>query len=303
MRGIKTYAIAPYLFVFPALALFAVFSVYSFFLLTSTSLLDWDGIFPRNPFLNLTAYAERFVGVRNYVEVVAQDTVFWRSFWQAGYITVLALTLQNALALLLAIAANRRLPGGGVYRTIFFIPPILSEIVVGLIWFWIYDGNYGIFNEVLTAIGLPHFTRSWLADPQTALTALAVIHMWKGFGWGFVLFLAGLQTIPEELHEAARVDGASPWFRFCHITLPLLWPVCIVVSVLTILGTMQIFALIIATTQGGPGYHTEVPITRIFASMLGSARFGYACAQGILFGLILLIVSLVQLRFQRRTTS
>ena len=269
--------------------------------MTATSLLEWDGVFPANPFASLPAFFEQCVGLRNYAEVFT-DRIFWQSFGQAGYITLLALTLQNALALLLAIAVNRRLAGGGLYRTIFFLPPILSEIVVGLIWAWIYDRNFGVFNHALEAAGLRSFARSWLTDPGTALTAVAVIHMWKGFGWGFVMFLAGLQTIPEELYEAARVDGANAWYRFRHITLPLLVPVCIVVSILTILGTMQIFALIIATTNGGPGYHTEVPITRIFSSMLGSARFGYACAQGIIFGLILLAFSLIQMRFQRRSS-
>ena len=292
----------PYLFLLPALLLFSVFSIYPFFLLTATSFLNWDGVFPANPFANWHAYGQQFVGLSNYLEVFTHDPVFWKSFTQAAYITVLALTLQNVLALLLAIAVNRRLLGGGAYRTIFFIPPILSEIVVGLIWFWIYDGNFGIFNNALTHLGLGAWTRPWLADPKTALTAVAVIHMWKGFGWGFVMFLAGLQTIPEELYEAARVDGANAWYRFWRITLPLLVPVCIMVSILTILGTMQIFALIIATTQGGPGYHTEVPITRIFSSMLGSSRFGYACAQGIVFGLILLAFSLLQMRFQKRGT-
>ena len=293
-------ATTPYLFVLPALGLFGTFTIYAFVLLLTTSFLGWDGIYPHNPFLSFETFRQVFVGAQNYVEVFMDDPVFWRSFRQDGLVTLLALTFQNALALLLAIAVNRRLRGVGAYRTIYFIPPILSEIVVGLVWSWIYDGNYGLFNQLLDAMGLEGLTRDWLSDPDTALNALAVIHMWKGFGWGFVIFLAGLQTIPEELYEAARMDGASPWHRFWHITLPLLWPVCIVVSVLTILGTMQIFALIVATTQGGPGYHTEVPITRIFASMLGSSRFGYACAQGIVFGLILLVVSLVQLRFQRR---
>ena len=302
MLSVKRQSFEPYAFVLPGLALFAVFSVYPFFLLTATSFLDWDGIYPTNPFESFAVFRERFVGLQNYVQVLTGDPIFWQSFGQAGYVTLLALTLQNALALLLAIAVNRRLAGGQLYRTLFFLPPILSEIVVGLIWFWIYDGNFGIFNAVLQQLGLGAWTRPWLAHPGTALTALAVIHMWKGFGWGFVIFLAGLQTIPEELYEAARVDGANAWFRFRHITLPLLLPVCILVSILTILGTMQIFALIIATTGGGPGYHTEVPITRIFQSMLGSSRFGYACAQGIVFGLILLIFSLIQMRFQRRPT-
>ena len=288
----KGQGLKPYLFITPALLLFATFSVIPFYMLTQTSLFEWDGI----------SVTKQFVGAANYWNVLTHDPVFWTSFAQAGWVTVLALTLQNVMALLLAIAVNRRLAGGSIYRTIFFIPPILSEIVVGLIWFWIYDGNFGILNAFLGQIGLGQWARPWLADPGTAINAIAVIHMWKGFGWGFVIFLAGLQTIPDELYEAARVDGASPWLRFRHITLPLLLPVCVTVSILTILGTMQIFALIVATTGGGPGYHTEVPITRIFHSMLGSSRFGYACAQGIVFGLILLIFSLAQMRFQRRAT-
>ncbi|HAM40160.1 MAG: hypothetical protein A3I71_03645 [Omnitrophica WOR_2 bacterium RIFCSPLOWO2_02_FULL_63_16] len=280
----KIERLAPYLFILPALALFAVFSVYSFGYMSVLSLFDWDGIGRMG--------AAQFVGLDNYWSVIAHDKAFWQSFRQAGSITVLALVFQNSLALLLALAVNRRIRWGMGYRMLFFLPPILSEIVVGLIWAWIYDGNYGIFNELLKAVGLGHLARSWLADPKTALTAVAIIHMWKGFGWGFVIFLAGLQTIPHELHEAATVDGANAWFRFRHITLPLLLPVCVVVSILTILGTMQIFALIMATTQGGPAFHTEVPITRIMASLLGSSRLGYACSQGIVFGLVLLSVSL-----------
>ena len=302
MPSVRRQTVTPYLFLLPALLLFVAFSIFPFFLLTATSLLNWDGIFPKNPFENVPMYLKNFVWFQNYHEVFTSDPVFWTSFAQAGYITVLALVFQNALALLLAIAVNRKLPGAVAYRTLFFLPPILSEIVVGLVWFWIYDGNFGIFNQLLSSIGLGGWTRPWLADPRTALTAVAIIHMWKGFGWGFVMFLAGLQTIPEELYEAARVDGANAWFRFRHITMPLLAPVFIGVSILTILGTMQIFALIIATSGGGPGYHTEVPITRIYHSMLGSSRFGYACAQGIVFGLILLVFSLAQLRFQRKAT-
>lgn len=292
MMRVNGQAIQPYLFLLPALVLFATFSVFPFYLMMETSLFQWDGVSP----------IRQFVGLHNYAQAILHDPVFHQSFIHGSWVTLLALTFQNALALLLAIAVNRNLPGRGIYRTIFFLPPILSEIVVGLIWFWIYDGNFGILNESLTRLGLASWARSWLADPHTALNAIAVIHMWKGFGWGFVIFLAGLQTIPDELYEAARVDGAGSWYRFWHITIPLLSPVVILVSILTILGTMQIFALIIATTGGGPGYHTEVPITRIFASMLGSSRFGYACAQGIVFGLILLVFSLLQLRLQKRTT-
>lgn len=289
---VRLHKIQPYFFILPAIVLFSVFSIFPFYLMMQTSFLNWDGVSP----------TQQFVGLQNYIEAVWHDGVFRESFLHGGWVTLLALTFQNVLALLLAIAVNRNLAGRGIYRTIFFLPPILSEVVVGLIWFWIYDGNFGILNQILTQIGLGHWARPWLANPHTALNAVAIIHMWKGFGWGFVIFLAGLQTIPDELYEAARVDGAGAWYRFWHITIPLLAPVMILVSILTILGTMQIFALIVATTGGGPGYHTEVPITRIFASMLGSSRFGYACAQGIVFGLILLVFSLLQLRLQKRVT-
>ena len=294
MTSARTERLIPYIFIAPAMALFAVFSVYAFLYMSGLSLFEWDGIGR----LSLQA----FVGLDHYVSVIFHDPVFWKSFGQAATITVLALVIQNSLALALAISVNTKIRLSGFYRTLFFLPPIISEIVVGLVWAWIYDGNYGVFNEVLKAVGLGAWARSWLADPNTAIYAVAMIHMWKGFGWGFVIFLAGLQTIPTELYEAATVDGANAWFRFRHITMPLLMPVFAVVSVLTILGTMQIFALIMATTQGGPAFHTEVPITRIMASMLGSSRLGYACAQGIVFGLILLSVSLLQMGLSKRAT-
>ena len=217
----------------------------------------------------------------------------------AFVVTLLALTAQNFLALLLAFLCDRDIRGGNVYRVIFYLPPVLSGIVVGLIWNWIYDGNYGLLNHFLNFIGLVDLARAWLSDARTALVGVAVIHMWKGFGWGFVILLAGLQSIPRDLYEAARVDGANVWTVFKKITVPLMIPVFILVSILTILGTMQIFDIIIATTGGGPGYHTEVPITRIVAMMIGASRFGYACAMGVMFGLILLAVSMIQIRVSK----
>ncbi|MGE5197161.1 MAG: carbohydrate ABC transporter permease, partial [Deltaproteobacteria bacterium] len=211
-----------------------------------------------------------------------------------------ALTFQNALAFLLAWACDREIKLKNFYRAVFFIPPVLSEVVVGLVWNWILNGQYGLLNHWLDALGLSNLARNWLSDPNTALTAVAIVHSWKGFGWGFLIFLAGLQTIPRELYEAARVDGANAWHSFTRITLPLMVPVIVLVAILTILGTMQAFVLIIAMTGGGPAYHTQVPVLRILASMRGSSRFGYACAQGITFGVILVIISFIQYRFSKR---
>jgi ABC-type sugar transport system permease subunit len=186
-----------------------------------------------------------------------------------------------------------------MYRVIFFLPPVLSGIVVGLIWNWIFNGNYGLLNHWLNNIGLGDLSRSWLSDPKTALTCVAVIHMWKGFGWGFIILLAGLQNIPRTLYEAARIDGASYWDIFIKITTPLMLPVFVLVMILTVLGTMQIYDIIVSTTGGGPGYHTEVPVSRIIARMLYSSQFGYACAMGLVFGAVLVMLSIAQMNISK----
>ena len=278
-----------YLFVLPAVVIFGVFYIYPFLKVFQLSLMEWDGILP----------TMQFVGLANFKEIM-QDKIWWDSMWHAGYITLIALTFQNCLALLLALACDREIKAGNFFRVIFFIPPILSEVVVGLVWQWILDGNYGILNTALHNLGFSSLVHNWLSDPKTALTCIAVVHSWKGFGWGFIILLAGLQTIPRQLYEAAKVDGAGSWHVFTKITLPLMIPVFSMVVILTILGSMQVFVLIISMVGQGLVHHTDVPVLRILASMTGSSRFGYACAQGIIFGLVLIIVSFTQKKLSER---
>ncbi len=279
-----------YMFVLPALLIFSIFYIYPFYKVFQLGLYEWDGILP----------TKMFLGLGNFKEILFGDKIWWLSMKNAGYITLIALTFQNALAFALALACDREIRLKNFYRLIFFIPPILSGIVVGLVWQWILDGNYGILNSWLINLGFPQLVRNWLSDPRTALNCVAIVHSWKGLGWGFLIFLAGLQTIPRELYEAACVDGANAWGRFRRVTIPLMIPVAVLVGILTVLGTMQGFVLIIAMTDGGPAYHTQVPVLRILASMRGSSRFGYACAQGISFGLILVIISFIQYRFSKK---
>ncbi len=282
-----------YLFILPAVIIFIIFYVIPFVWVFQLGMYEWDGILP----------TKVFVGLGNFKEIFFEDKIWWQSMTQAGYITLIALTLQNALAFLLALACDREIRMKNFYRVLLFIPPVLSEVVVGLVWQWILDGNYGLLNHWLVQSGLGHLSRNWLSDPRTALTTVAIVHSWKGFGWGFLIFLAGLQTIPRELYEAARVDGANAWHCFKKITLPLMAPVAVLVGILTVLGTMQAFVLIIAMTDGGPAYHTQVPVLRILASMRGSSRFGYACAQGISFGVILIAISFIQYRFSKKVKA
>ena len=278
-----------YIFIAPATLIFVIFYLIPFIWVFQLGLYEWDGIVP----------AKVFVGLENFKEIFFEDKVWWGSMLNAGYITFIALTFQNALAFMLALACDRQMRLKNFYRVLFFIPVVLSEVVVGLVWQWILDGNYGLLNSWLANLGFSSLARSWLADPNTALTTVAMVHCWKGFGWGFLIFLAGLQTIPRELYDAARVDGANGWSTFKNITAPLMMPVAVLVAILTILGTMQGFVMIIAMTDGGPAYHTQVPVLRILASMRGTSRFGYACAQGISFGLILVALSFIQYRISR----
>lgn len=284
-----------FLFILPAVSIFCVFYIYPFFEIFNLSLHEWNGI----------SLQRHFVGLGNFQELMG-DRIWWSSMGNAAYITIIALTFQNALAFALALACDRDMKLKGFYRVIFFIPPVLSEIVVGLVWRWILnsgvqDGQHiGLFNYFLHTVGWDQLTRHWLSDPKTALTCIAVVHAWKGFGWGFIIFLAGLQTIDRQLYEAARVDGAGSWDSFRHVTIPMMLPVIVMVMILTILGAMQGFVLILSMVGQGLVYHTEVPVTQILAAMTKTHRFGFACAQGVFFGLILVAVSFTLKRLSDR---
>ncbi len=286
-----------YLFVLPAVLIFSIFYIYPFIQIFHLSFFDWDGIVA---FKDATP-----LGWGNFKEILFEDPSWWQAMRNAGYITLIALTFQNILAFLLAWACDREIRLKNFYRVIFFIPPVLSEIVVGMAWRFIINDIDGanVVNRMLAGIGLPNLMHNWLSDPNTALTTVAIVHCWKGFGWGFLIFLAGLQTIPRELYEAARVDGASAWDSFRKITIPLMIPVVVLVAILTVLGTMQAFALIIGLVGGEFAGHTSVPVLRILASMRDSSRFGYACAQGITFGLVLVIISFIQYRFSKKAKA
>jgi len=281
-----------YILVLPAVLIFSVFYVIPFIWIFQLSLTNWDGILP----------TKTFIALANFKEIIFQDSNWWQAMRNAGYITLIALTFQNALAFLLAWACDSQIRLKHFYRVVFFIPPVLSEIVVGIVWRFIINdtGGANIINRMLSGIGFAQLAHNWLTDPNTALTTVALVHSWKGFGWGFLIFLAGLQTIPRELYEAARADGASAWDCFSKITIPLIVPVIVLVAILTALGTMQSFMLILGLVGGEFAGHTSVPVLRILAAMRDSSRFGYACAQGISFGVILVVVSFIQYRLSKR---
>ncbi|MCK5393240.1 MAG: sugar ABC transporter permease [Candidatus Omnitrophica bacterium] len=271
-------------FVFPALLIFSVFYLYPFFYSFILSLHRSDGIFTYD-----------FIGLAHFRDIF-QDKAWWRSLYNGGYITFWALTFQNILAFTLALGVDRAIKTGKIYRVIFFILPVLSEIIIGLLMRTILLSEPGILNQWLDKIGFGFIIQDWLGK-ENALLTTSLVHCWKGFGWAFIILLAGLQTIPEQLYEAARIDGANYIQRFFKITLPLLMPVVSMVIVLTLLGTMQAFAMILALTRGS-GRLTEVPVMIIYNHLRGN-QVGLACAEGIILGCILVVISFSMFAFSK----
>jgi len=264
-------------FVFPALFIFSIFYLYPFFYSFIISFHKGDMI-----------YYSKFAGMANFREILFHDKDWWRTMYNSVFITFWALIFQNTLAFVLALGVDKAIKTGKIYRAIFFILPVLSEIIIGLLMREILISNPGIFNQWLEKVGLGFFAQDWLGKERVLLTT-SLVHCWKGFGWAFIIFLAGLQTIPEQLYEAARIDGASYLQSFFKITLPLLMSVVALVLVLTVLGTMQAFAMILALTRGAGGL-TEVPTMRIYNHLRGN-QVGLACAEGIVIGIILFSVA------------
>ncbi len=278
-----------YVFILPALILFLVFGIYPFIRTVIISFTDWDGIASR--------YA--FIGLDNYIKVFS-DQLWWKSIQNGLFFASTAIIFMNGIALALAVVVDRNIRGQSVYRAIFYMPTILSGVVVAIIWKWLYQPIGGPINQLLEQIGLGSLAPAWLADAGTVLWAVAIASMWMGIGSPFLLFLAGLQSVPVELYEAGRIDGANDRQLFWHITLPFLVPVTTIISVLTILGAMQMFNLVLAMTNGGPGYATEVPVLHIYREAFKLFHFGYATALSMIFGILLFSISIFQLWLSRK---
>ena len=243
-----------------------------------------------------------WVGLLNYRRVFADD-VFWASMRNAGAFGLIGFLLGNALSLGMAVAVNANPRGARFYRVAYYLPGVFSVIVVGMMFAWILHPTIGIVNRTLTWTGLEVLKRNWLADPATALPSVAAVYVWYHWGFGFLLFLAGLQAMPRELYEAASIDGADAWRRFLFITLPQLRPVTTIVGILTLLSALQIFGTVQVLTNGGPAYYTEVPTLRIYKEGFQFNRFGVAAAMSVVFGVLLVVLSLIQVWIGRRAEA
>jgi multiple sugar transport system permease protein/sn-glycerol 3-phosphate transport system permease protein len=274
----------------PNLLLFTIFTywplIYNFYL----SFVRWNFLRPTKP----------FVGLDNYIRIFT-DSQFWTIVFNTFTFTVCSVALTLLIGLGLALLINQPLRYRNVARAVVFSPVIMSGAVVAVVWSYIFDPRYGLMNELLQLIGLR--SPDWLADPFWAMPAVIIVYVWKNLGYAVVIYLAGLQGIPRELYDAARVDGAGAWDRFWHVTLPGLSPVAFFLSVTSILACFQSFDIIKVLTDGGPANATNVLIFHLYE--LGFVKYDAGEAgvvAMVLFG-IMLVLTIIQLRYlEQRVT-
>src|SRR5919206_1878598 len=240
-----------------------------------------------------------FIGLENYHEAFFQDEQFWSSLRRTGVFALLNVTLGVLGSLGAAMLLNQRFPGTTVFRTFFFLPSITPIIASALLWTWIFQPTLGLLNYLLGLIGIQG--PAWLQSSSWAIPSLVIISLWGSVGGSrMIVFLAGLQAVPQEMYEAAEIDGAGAWSKFRHITLPLISPPMFFNVVLAIIGSLSVFSLAYIATGGGPNYATYFYVYHLFKSAFEFSRMGYAAAMAWLFFLIVLVLTVVQFRLSSR---
>jgi ABC-type sugar transport system permease subunit len=275
---------AGYAFTGPALVILAAFLLYPIGYSVWLSLHEWDGYTPRwGP----------FVGLENY-RALAGDEVFWRATLNSIVFVVVRTPLEVGLGFLLALLLNRRLAARSLLRTLFFVPVVMSLIVVTIIFQRVYEANTGLLNTFLHAIGLGAWAHPWLGDPATALPAVIAVSVWKNVGFSLVILLAGLQSLPQDVLDAARVDGANAWQLTRRVITPLMRPILALTALLSIIGGLKVFDLVFIMTRGGPTYSTEVLATMLYREAFELNHMGGASAIAVILVAVVLSIARLQ---------
>lgn len=241
----------------------------------------------------------RFVGLENFADIAADPTIRVSFLNTIGFVVV-AVTLQLAVALVLAVLVNTRMPGllKSFFRSVLFFPLVLSAASVSIIMGYLFNENFGLVNHVLNLLGMADVP--WLTSTRGAMVVVVLVYVWQNFGFSFLLFLGGLSSIPKEVYEAAQVDGATGWKQFWRITFPLVSPTTLVASVMAIISALQIFDQPYVLTRGGPGDSTRTAVMVIYESAFKQLEFGRASAIGIVLTVVIMLVTAVQFRLSRR---
>lgn len=279
-------AITGYLFLAPNLIGFLAFTAFPVAMSFALGFLEWDLLSP-----------PRFVGLGNYARLFAEDRLFLKVMWNTVYYTLGSVPLGFMGSLGLALAMNQRLRGIVFFRTAFFVPVVSSGVAIAMLWIWLYHPYFGLVNGFLDVIGVRG--PGWLADPRWALPAIIFMSVWKSVGYNMVIFLAGLQGIPQHLYEAAEIDGAGRLARFRYVTIPMLTPTMFFVVVMSIIGSFQVFEASLIMTNGGPADATRTLVLYIYNNAFQYFKMGYGAAMAWVLFAILFLATTVQMRLQR----
>jgi multiple sugar transport system permease protein len=272
-------AIYGYLFIAPAVLGFLIWIAGPMLFSAWVSLTEWDLL-----------SAPEFVGLRNYQSML-KDPLFWQSLKVTAYFTLVSVPLFQALALAVALLMNVNVRGIALFRTIYYLPSIVPVVANAMLWSWVFNSEFGLLNAGLRAVGLPKVL--WLQNPVWSMPALITMSLW-GLGGAMLIYLAGLQGVPQQLYEAAELDGASYWHRFRHVTIPMISPVLFFNLLMGLIGALQTFTQGYIITNGGPQNSTLFYALYIYRRAFTDFKMGYAAALAwVLFGIVLLLSVLV----------
>lgn len=240
----------------------------------------------------------RFVALRNYGELLASP-IFWRAFGNTLYFALVGGPLTVIVSLAAALLVNAKMTKyKTIFRTVYFAPVVTTLVAVSIVFLYLYHPRFGLLNRGLALIGITG--PDWLGDPHWAMFSIIILAVWKGFGYTMIIFIAGLQQIPDELYEAARIDGAGRWRQFQHVTLPMLGPTFLFVGVVVAIGQLQIFAEPYVMTQGGPLNRTVSLVMLMYRQGFKFWRMGYAASVAFVLFLVIGLATVLQMRMQER---
>lgn len=281
-----------YLFIFPGLFMYLLFFVYPTVNGLFLSFTDWNGFGEKH-----------WIGFENYGKMLFNDDIYRLAFSNNLKFMLAVVVFQTLFSLVFSTILVKNSKSNIFFRALYFFPTILSSISVAFIWSFMYNPNVGVINNMLGKAGLEGLAQNWLGNPELAIFSIAFVQVWAHTGQMVVIFVAGLQSIPEELYEAVYLDGATRWQAFVNVTWPMVAPAATIVVAYTTIQSFKAFDLIFALTGGGPAYSTEILSTYIYHSAFQGSEFGYAAAQSIGFMVIVAIITLGQFKLLRNRAA
>lgn len=276
-----------FLFVLPALAVYLVIFLLPSMSAAYYSFTDWNGL------------KASFIGLDNFKAILHNDDIkvaFKNTLFYAVFIVI----FQNIFSLLLAVALDKKLKTVNVLRTLFFMPILFSPLIIGYVWGYMLEPNFGVVNTLFSKLGMDFLVLDWLGNPKIAVWMIVLVTVWQNTGYNMVIYLAGLQAIPGDMYEAAEIDGAGAWKRFTNVTLPLIAPAMTINILITMIGSLKLFDTIFAMTKGGPGYTTQSFATMIYTVGFGSgSQWGFGAAMSVVLFLFIFVVTIFLVRYLR----